>query len=127
MTADITWFDFAAAALPGLLLVGAAIPLIRRQVPPNRVYGVHLFSIYTDEEVWYEVNAAAGRHTVIIVLGYLALLGALAIVGRRSSSPLLILGPIAFFVLAVVADGFIIAAIAKKSMARRTQRSSHPP
>jgi uncharacterized membrane protein len=45
----------------GLLFIGLAIPLIRRRVKPNQMYGLRVQATFADEWVWYEANAAAGR------------------------------------------------------------------
>ena len=47
--------------LLGLLLIGLAYPLARRQVRPNRWYGLRVPATFADEKVWYEANAVAGR------------------------------------------------------------------
>ena len=44
-------------ALTGLLLAGLAVPLMRRRVPPNGLYGLRVAATFADEEVWYEANA----------------------------------------------------------------------
>jgi uncharacterized membrane protein len=44
-----------------LLMIMLAIPLIRRQVKPNPLYGVRTPKTLSDERVWYEANAYAGR------------------------------------------------------------------
>jgi uncharacterized membrane protein len=45
----------------GLLYIGLAIPLIRRRVKPNQMYGLRMQATFADEWVWYEANAASGR------------------------------------------------------------------
>lgn len=44
----------------GVLLVALAIPLIRRRVRPNALYGLRVDATFADEEVWYEANARSG-------------------------------------------------------------------
>jgi len=53
----------------GLLLVAIAIPLIRRRIPPNGLYGLRVPATFADEWVWYEANARSGRD--LICLGVL--------------------------------------------------------
>lgn len=60
--------------ITGPLLVLLAIPLWLRRVPPNRFYGVRTRTTFSDEALWYEINARSGRD--------LALAGALFTVGR---------------------------------------------
>lgn len=45
----------------GLFLIGLAIPLIRRRVKPNPLYGLRIKATFADEWVWYEANARSGR------------------------------------------------------------------
>ena len=45
----------------GLLLTAVAIPLIRRKVPPNWLYGFRVRRTLEDPRVWYEANAFAGK------------------------------------------------------------------
>lgn len=63
---------FTAVALTLIVL---AIPLIRRRVKPNRLYGVRVAATFADEWVWYEANARSGRD--LLVLGAIQLACAL--------------------------------------------------
>lgn len=45
----------------GLLAAGLALPLIRRRIPPNGLYGFRIPSTLNHPERWYAVNAAFGR------------------------------------------------------------------
>jgi hypothetical protein len=56
-----TLVTFEATAL---LFIGLGIPLWRRKVRPNRLYGYRTPSTLKDERVWYEVNAAAGADMI---------------------------------------------------------------
>jgi hypothetical protein len=53
-------------AFLGLLLAGLAIPLIRKVVPPNRWYGFRIPLTLQDRQIWYTVNAWAGRRLLIL-------------------------------------------------------------
>ncbi len=44
----------------GALLVALAIPLIRRIVRPNRVYGIRIPAAFASEEAWYRINRHGG-------------------------------------------------------------------
>lgn len=61
-------FIMFLCAAAGLLLVGLAVPLIRRRVKPNALYGLRVPSTLTDEWVWYEANARSGRDLLMIGL-----------------------------------------------------------
>jgi uncharacterized membrane protein len=50
----------------GLLLIGLAVPLIRRRVKPNSLYGIRVNATFADEWVWYEANARSGRDMAIL-------------------------------------------------------------
>lgn len=45
----------------GLLLVALSIPLIRRNVAPNPLYGFRVQKTLSDRAIWYESNAYAGK------------------------------------------------------------------
>ena len=59
----------------GLVMVGLAIPLIRRKIRPNGAYGFRFASAMADPEVWYPVNAYGGR--LMLIYGGLILAAAL--------------------------------------------------
>jgi uncharacterized membrane protein len=106
----------------GVILVLVAVPMIRRRVPPNRLYGLRVSATYADEWVWYEANAASGRD--MLLLGVLQL--AVAIVGLLFLRQL----PIAYVLLntAVICAGAIAVAIvgllrADRLLKRRRQDS----
>ena len=50
----------------GVLFVGLGVPLVRRRVKPNALYGLRTAATLADEAVWYEANAAAGRDLVVL-------------------------------------------------------------
>jgi len=60
-----------------LILIAIAIPLIRRRVPPNAMYGLRVPATFADEWVWYEANARSGRE--LLLLGIVQLISAIAI------------------------------------------------
>jgi uncharacterized membrane protein len=49
----------------GLLLVGLSIPLLLRRVKPNGWYGFRTRKTFSDERIWYEGNAYAGKWLLI--------------------------------------------------------------
>jgi uncharacterized membrane protein len=61
----------------GLLIVLLAIPMIRRRVKPNGLYGLRVPATFADEWVWYEANARTGLD--MLWLGLLLLVLALAL------------------------------------------------
>jgi len=59
----------------GLLFIALAMPLIRRRVKPNGMYGLRVSATFADEWVWYEANARSGRD--LLYLGLLEIIIAL--------------------------------------------------
>ena len=55
--------------LVGLLFVGLAIPLVRRKVRPNQLYGLRVPATLENEAVWYEANARSGRDLLWLGIG----------------------------------------------------------
>ena len=47
--------------LSGLVLIGISIPLIQRRVKPNYWYGFRTRRTLDNPEIWYDVNAHAGK------------------------------------------------------------------
>jgi hypothetical protein len=45
----------------GLLLTAISLPLIRRKVAPNSLYGFRVRRTLEDPKVWYDVNEYSGR------------------------------------------------------------------
>src|SRR3954470_14683070 len=45
----------------GLLMAALAVPLMRRKVGPNALYGFRVRRTLEDPRVWYDANAFAGR------------------------------------------------------------------
>lgn len=50
----------------GPLLLVLSVPLMLRWVPRNRLYGFRVAATLHDDAVWYEVNASAGRPSIIL-------------------------------------------------------------
>ena len=45
----------------GLLVIGLAVPLVRRKIRMNRWYGVRIPESYKSEKRWFEINEYGGR------------------------------------------------------------------
>ena len=50
----------------GVLLMLMAVPLMRRRVPRNGVYGVRFAAALADDRIWYEANALGGRDFFVL-------------------------------------------------------------
>jgi len=55
----------ALLAGSGVLIFALAIPLVRRRVPPNGLYGVRTKASFASEADWYRINAIGGRYLVV--------------------------------------------------------------
>lgn len=64
----------------GALFVGLALPLLRRRVPPNALYGLRVPATFADEWVWYEANAQSGRDLLVLGISEMILALMLAVV-----------------------------------------------
>jgi len=84
----------------GLVFVAVAIPLIRRRIPPNALYGLRVPATFADEWVWYEANARSGRD--LLWLGVILTVLAVGL-------PALGLGITAYIVWGLVAGPGVIA------------------
>ena len=58
----LTSLFFAA----GILFVALAIPLVRRRVAPNRLYGLRTQATLASKELWYEANATAAKQLMAL-------------------------------------------------------------
>jgi hypothetical protein len=59
----------ALYSLGGLLLAGLSVPLILHKIPPNGLYGFRVRSTLENPQLWYKVNAYAGRRFLVVGLG----------------------------------------------------------
>lgn len=65
----------------GFLYIGLALPLIKRQIPPNESYGFRAKKAYVSDAVWYEINAYSGRQMRGVGVAILAAVPLLLIAG----------------------------------------------
>jgi uncharacterized membrane protein len=49
----------------GMVILGLAIPLILRRVPPNGIYGIRTKASFASESDWYRINSIGGRHLAV--------------------------------------------------------------
>jgi uncharacterized membrane protein len=113
--------DQIICAALGALLIALGIPLARRKVRPNPLYGLRIPATFADEHVWYEANALAGRD--LIVLGAV-------LVGTGLLLPVLVrfvgVGPMAVCA-AILLGGSIVGLIRGWRFANRLRRSRKGP
>jgi len=58
----------------GLLLIGISIPLIQRRIKLNDWYGFRTKRTLSNSQIWYDVNAYAGRR--LFVSGVITIIAA---------------------------------------------------
>lgn len=56
-----------------LVFIGLSVPLIRRRVRPNRLYGFRTPSTLRDETLWYEVNQRTSWDLLWVGIGTLVI------------------------------------------------------
>jgi uncharacterized membrane protein len=56
----------------GVALTALALPLIRRRIRPNALYGLRVPATLADESIWYDANERSGR--VLFVIGIVLIL-----------------------------------------------------
>lgn len=91
-----------------LLIIGLAIPLIRRRVRPNPWYGLRIPATLRDERVWFEANAASGRDFLGLGVAHAAVALGLPLTGISSTTyavanaTLLVVGVLTVAVVGIV-------------------------
>jgi hypothetical protein len=61
----------------GPVLIGLAVPLIRRKVRPSGWYGFRVPQTLADPEIWYAANAYAGKY--LLGVGMISVLTAVGL------------------------------------------------
>jgi uncharacterized membrane protein len=102
------------------LLVALALPLWFRRIPPNWFYGARFAATLKSRDVWYAINARAGRNLVLIGAGYLLLVCALAIDPRLNSAAAL-LGVTTAFVATLIVNTIVL----RRATERLTRTLAH--
>jgi hypothetical protein len=54
----------------GVLLAGLSIPLIRRKVPPNGLYGFRIEKTMNNPELWYLVNQYSAKRMLWTAIAF---------------------------------------------------------
>jgi hypothetical protein len=114
----VLWFVEALTFGLGPLFIGLAIPLFRRRVPPNWTYGFRLPSTMADERVWYDMNARAGLHMIVIGIAYCVLFTIIQLFEAQRSVELRLFVPIGFLFLAMVLDVIALGIAAGRQLRR---------
>ena len=100
---DVATILATAHILTGLIVVALCIPLARRRVGRNPLYGVRIAKSFESEANWYEINAYGGR--VMAVAGAAIVLVGIAVLLWPPSSTIAIvlvsLAPVPIVLLGV--------------------------
>jgi SdpI/YfhL protein family len=91
--------------ISGILLAALSVPLIIGRIPPNGLYGFRVRKTLQHPEIWYPVNAFAGKRLLVASLGNVLAAVILFFV------PNLGLEPYAYAVLILWVVGFTIAIV----------------
>jgi hypothetical protein len=76
MPVSVMFILLAAVALIPVAVIPASLPMIRRRVKPNSVYGLRTAKTLSNERIWYDANAYAGR--MLLRAGIVGLVGVVA-------------------------------------------------
>ena len=49
----------------GVLIIGISIPLVKRKIKMNRFYGFRIKKTFESDDIWYDLNAYAGKLGII--------------------------------------------------------------
>jgi uncharacterized membrane protein len=50
----------------GLLLIAVALPMVKRKVPRNPIYGFRTPKTLSRDDIWYKANEYSGRTLVVV-------------------------------------------------------------
>lgn len=91
-----------------VLLIALAIPTILKRIPPNPFYGFRVQQTLDSPELWYKVNAHAGKRllivgitTVVVALGLYFIPG-LTIDIYASICAVVVLGLLVIFIIQII-------------------------
>ena len=70
------------------LFILMGIPLVKRKVPMNSLYGVRIKKAYKSEEIWYALNAYGGKQLIIWSIPILLLGIGIFFIPLEEDSPL---------------------------------------
>lgn len=86
----------------GVLLIALGVPLLRRRVRPNPLYGLRSRETLADEAVWFEANARLGLGQIVLGASLLLLAWGLPLLLGLSDTAY-VLSCLAWLILGVLA------------------------
>ncbi|HYI09183.1 MAG TPA: SdpI family protein [Thermoanaerobaculia bacterium] len=114
---------FLLLAAGDLVLIALAVPLLRRRVKPNDLYGLRVEATFADEWVWYEANAQTARDMLVVGLAHLGVTALLPLVPGVSDTAYAVVN-IALLLMGVVGMAVIGWRRAERLLARRRAATS---
>ena len=100
----------------GLSLIALSVPLVRRRIKPNSLYGLRVPATFADDRVWYEANAQSGRDMLFLGIGFCLLALAVPLVpGMTTARYLTVLA-------GLMVAGLLVVAVLGWSRANRLLR-----
>lgn len=66
-----------------VLMIGLSIPLLRRRVKPNEIYGLRVGATLKNEWVWYEANVKSARDMILLAVLHAVFTVAIELAGPR--------------------------------------------
>ena len=91
----------------GIMVIFASIPLIKRKIPMNSIYGVKIPRAYESKEKWYDINQYGGR----LLLKFGAILFFTAIAGLAIPVAHWVTYDLGSTVIVLVCLGYMLMAI----------------
>jgi uncharacterized membrane protein len=102
--------------LAALLVIGVSVPLIKRKVPRNPIYGVRIPEAFKSEERWLEINEYGGR----LLLRWGLVVGAVSAIGLMLPQPFWLVYAFGALVVILGGLGIVVGRIFRYSA--RTKR-----
>lgn len=115
------WIGVVLFGFVGVLLIVLGVPLLRRRVRPNLLYGLRTRATLGNEGIWYEANERLGRGQIALGAGLLLLAWGLPLLPDISERAY-VLSCLAWLILGVLALCTGVQAAARRLNAERSVR-----
>ena len=74
---EFRWWLLGVNLLTAVIMGAVALPMIRRRVPMNYVYGARFPKAFKSDDLWYRINEHAGR----VIMRWSVVIALLTMVG----------------------------------------------
>jgi hypothetical protein len=109
---EINWFLAISNISCGILFIGVSLPLLKRKIKRNGLYGFRIPKAFDSEENWLTINAYGAKQLVIWSLPII-LIGILCLfmpIDDQSALPMILgTGPVTLFPLIAIVKTLIYA------------------